>query len=278
MLFAGLLWGLNWPAVKILLTEIPPLTIRAAAFPLAAILMAAVARALGHRLWPERGEWTAIAGTGLLLVFGFNVFTVLGQTLTETSRAAIIAYTMPAFTALFAAPVLGERIGARTAAALALGMAGLAVLASEDIAGLAADPRGPLLMLAAAVSWALGNVALKLRVWSLPPLSLAVWFFVISTLLCAPLALVLEEPPYPAELSARVLAIFAFHVLGPMVICYTLWTTLLRRMPATVAALSILFAPVVGVAASVALLGDPLTWQKPVALALVLASIAMTLR
>ena len=40
VLLIGLLWGLNWPAVKFMLTEMPPLTIRAVALSLAAIMLA----------------------------------------------------------------------------------------------------------------------------------------------------------------------------------------------------------------------------------------------
>ena len=69
------------------------------AFPIAAVLLAIVAKIRGDSLRPAPGEFFAIALTGLLVVFGFNVLTTLGQMLTETSKAAIIAYTMPAMTA-----------------------------------------------------------------------------------------------------------------------------------------------------------------------------------
>jgi len=274
----GVLWGLNWPAVKFLLTELPPLTIRAFAFPIAALLLAVITRALGQSLRPAARDRVPIVLTGLLVVFGFNVLTALGQVLTETSKAAIIAYTMPALTALFAAIFLGERLGPRSALALALGMAGLAVLASENFTTLIADPRGPVIMFFAALSWALGNVALKARQWSLPPLALTVWFFVVSSVLCWPLVLVFEPPWEQAWPTAPVLWTLVYHVLGPMVVCYTLWTIMVGRLPATVAAISALLAPVVGVLSAVVLLGDPLTWQKAVSLTMVLASIVLTLR
>ena len=226
---------------------------------------------------PARADLLPIVWTGLLIIFGFNVFTVIGQLLTETSKAAIIAFTMPAFTAAFAVIFLGERLSLRIVVALCLGMAGLAVLASEDIAGLLADPRGGLIMLGAAISWALGNVALKARQWSLPPLSLTVWFFVVSAVLCLPLVLIFEPPWQQSWPSTPILWTFAYHAFGPMVICYVLWTALIGRVSATVAAIASLMTPFVGVLSSILLLGDPLTWQKVLSLALVLASIHMTL-
>ena len=277
VLLLGLLWGFNWPAVKFMLAEIPPITLRAAAFLCAAPLLALIARATGRPLLPARREIAPMLLTGTLVVFGFNVLTSFGQLHTQTSKAAIIAYTMPALTAALAALLLGERLTPRLLLALAVGMGGLGVLASEDFAALAADPTGPAIMLAAALSWALGNVALKARAWSLPPLSLTVWFFVVSAALAWPLALAFEAPGRGGLPSGPVLLTFGFHVLGPMVTCYLLWTVLVGRLPATVAALSTLTAPVVGVLSAMLLLGDPATWRTLLALAMVVASIALAL-
>ncbi len=273
----GLLWGLNWPAVKYMLTEMPPLTIRATAFPMAAVLLALIASARGERLWPKPHEWGPIIVTGLLVIFGFNVLTALGQTLTETSKAAIIAYTMPVLTAMLAALCLGERLEIRHQAALALGMGGLAVLASENFAALFAAPLGPLIMFGAALSWAGGNVAMKGFEWHLSPLARTVWFFVVSTIVAWPLVWIFEPPAEQAWPSVPVFATLLYHAVGPMVTCYALWTILVGRLTATVAAIAALLAPVVGVVSSVLLLGDAVTWQKLVSLAMILGSIFMTL-
>jgi drug/metabolite transporter (DMT)-like permease len=278
VLLIGLLWGLNWPAVKFMLTEMPPLTIRAVALSFAAFVLAVLLKMKGQHLRLEPGDRLPMVMTGLLVVFGFNVFTALGQLLTETSKAAIIAFTMPAFTAVFAAIFLGERLGARGLIALAIGMAGLDVLASEDISALVAKPLGPVVMLLAALSWALGTVALKARAWSLPPLALTVWFFAVSSVACWPLVLVFEPPWHQSWPTAPVLWTLGYHTLGPMVVCYALWTTMVGRISATIAAIATLMVPIVGVASAVILLGDPMTWQKFLSLSMILTSIFMTQR
>lgn len=273
----GLFWGLNWPAVKYMLTEMPPMTIRAMAFPVAALCLAAIAWGRGLRLRPEPAEFWPMIFTGLLVVCGFNVLTALGQMHTETSKAAIIAYIMPALTAGFAALFLGERLGMLRTLALGLGMAGLGVLATEDLGALLADPLGPAIMLLAALSWALGNVALKARQWTLPALSLTVWFFVASSLFIWPLVLLFEPPWHQTVPSAPVVLTLIYHALGPMVVCYALWTALVGRLSASVAAITSLLAPVVGVLSSVVFLGDAVTWQKGVALAMILLSIKLAI-
>lgn len=277
VVMVGVLWGLNWPAVKFMLSEIPPFTLRAVAFTFAGLVVASIVRARGERLSPPADEWGWLALTSLVYVAGFNILTALGQVLTETSKAAIIAYTMPAMTAGLAALFLGERLDRRRIAALGLGVAGLGALASEDLAALIAAPAGALIMLGAALSWSLGNIAIRSRDWVLPPLSRTAWFFAISAIPAWALALLFEAPFARPVPGAPVLLTMGFHVLGPMVVSYVLFTGLIGRLGASVAALTTLLAPIVGVISSMILLGDPPTWQKALALGLVAASILLTL-
>ena len=272
----GLFWGLNWPAIKFLLTEVPPFTIRLGAFSVATVALLAYAVATRERLIPPLREVPWMALTGLLTIFGFNMLTTLGQILTETSKAAIIAYTMPALTALFSAIFLGERLRTAVIAALAIGMVGIAILAGENLGHLIENPLGPLIMLGSATVWALGTVAMKAGRFTLQPMGLTVWFMGLSALVCAPFALILEDPfsiPLP---STGAWSVWIWHALLPMVVNYALWTRLVGQVPAPVAAIATLLAPVVGVSSAMILLDDPVTWQKITALVLILGSILLT--
>ena len=260
-----------------MLTGLPPVTMRALAFPCAALLLALIVKGFGQRLLPPRREWLPMFAASVFLIFGFNILSTLAQVYTEASKAAIIAYTMPAITAVLAVIFLGERLSGRLVAAIAIGMAGLLVLVSRDFAALADDPAGPAIMFAGAFSWAVGNIILKSRTWALQPMALAAWFFAIASVLAWPVVFAFESPAELQMPSLPVLLTLAYHILGPMVVCYLLWTVLLGRLSATVAAISTLTAPVVGVLSSVLLLGEPLTWQIVVSLAMIVTSIAMTL-
>lgn len=276
ILLVGVLWGLNWPVVKLLMTELPTYTIRAIAFPIAALLLALIAVIKKETLWPTGREFRATVITGALLIFGFNMLTSLGQSLTEASKAAIVAYTMPAMTAVLSVIFLKETIDRYLLAALAAGMSGIAVLLSDEFGEVLAYPAGVLAMLCAAFCWALGNIALKIHSWQLGTTARAAWFFVVATLLSWPLVWVLNEPAELRMPSVSTIGLMIFHILGPMVLCYQLWAVLLTRLPVSVAAISVLTAPVVGVLSSAILVGDELTTQKIVALLLIIASIAIT--
>ena len=213
----------------------------------------------------------------LLTVFGFNLLTAFGQLLTETSKAAIIAFTMPMWAALMSAAFLGERIGINKLVSLALGMGGLAVLLFSDSPEYFQKPAGFIVMLGAAVSWAAGTVLLKARNWPPHPIARSAWLVGISALPAMAGAIAFEHPwtlqlPPPA-----VIAVMAFHVIGPVAICYAAWTVLIARLPASTAAIATLLIPVVGVLSSSVLIGDQLTPARLAALGMIVASVAFVL-
>lgn len=274
----GLFWGLNWPAVKILIGEIPPFTLRAIGFAASAVVLCTLARGRAETIMPQRAEWVQLIAAGLLTVFGFNVLTAFGQLITETSKAAIIAFTMPVWAAIFAALFLGEKLGAGRVSAIALGMSALAILIGADLPAFLAAPEGPLIMLGSAVSWAAGTVVLKKRTWSIGPLACAAWMLAVSTLPALVAALMFEQPWNQEPLSPLVLATLVFHIALPMAFCYAAWVILVARLPASVAAIGTLLIPVVGVVSASAIFGDAMTWHKLLALMLVIISITAALR
>jgi drug/metabolite transporter (DMT)-like permease len=274
----GLFWGLNWPAVKILIGEIPPFTLRAIGFAAGAVVLSVLACGRAEAFMPQPAEWVQLVAAGLLTVFGFNVLTAFGQLVTETSKAAIIAFTMPVWTAIFAALFLGEKLGAARVLAIALGMSALAILIGEDLPAFLAAPKGALIMLGSALSWAAGTVVLKDRTWSIGPLARTAWMLAVSTPPAVVAALVFEQPWQQGRPSPLVLATLVFHIALPMAFCYAAWVTLAARLPASVAAIGTLLIPVVGVVSASAIFGDALTWQRLSALALVLISITAALR
>jgi drug/metabolite transporter (DMT)-like permease len=120
-------------------------------------------------------------------------------------------------------------------------------------------------------------VLLKAHDWPPTALARSAWLVGISAIPAAIGALLLEkpwtlEPPPPA-----VVAVMAFHVIGPVAICYAAWTVLIARLPASTAAIATLLIPVVGVLSSSVLIGDQLTSSKMAALGMIVASVAFVL-
>src|SRR3546814_8916603 len=68
--------------------------------------------ALGRRLGVARAMWGRLAVAGVLNIAAFNLATSFAQLATSTSRAAILTFTMPLWSALFARLLLDERLDA----------------------------------------------------------------------------------------------------------------------------------------------------------------------
>lgn len=273
----SLFWGLNWPAVKTILTQMPPLSLRAIGFTSGALLMLGMARLMRHRLAVDRGEIPALLLAGLLNVLVFNLCTAFGQQLMATSQAAVIAFTMPAWATLFAMLFLSERPKPRQIVGLVCGLGGLLVLLGPE--ALSAPPSafvGPALMLTAAVSWALGTIVMKRRTWHAHPMVITGWQYAASALPMLALA-AYETRPAVAELRWSVWLAFVWHIALSVCAAQALWYITIRRLSVGEAAVSTLLIPVVGVSGAVLLLGEPVSVRLGLALLLVLCAVASVL-
>ena len=276
-------WGLNWPAVKIMLSVLPPFSARALGLGAGVVLLFGLALRRRLPLWPQRAAWPAVAIGGVLTVAVFNICTAFAQLTTSTSRAAVLTFTMPLMSAALAWWVLGERPDRRGAIALALGGAGVAVLAVPVLQGLAAPATaaasvgsgwGLLLPLGAALAWALGTVATKR--WPPPGdrIVLTAWQLGIGAAVAGAASLAFGEQ-LPSVWPPRVLAALAWHVLIATAVAYVLWYRLLASASATVSSLTTLAVPVVGVLGAMALVGDRPSAADWVGFVLVLGGAAL---
>jgi drug/metabolite transporter (DMT)-like permease len=271
-------WGLNWPAIKIVLGEVPPFLLRTVGLGAAAVLLLAFAAVQGRRLLPPRESWGGIAAAAVLTIVAFNFCTAFAQLHTTTSRAAVLTYTMPMMSALLAWALLGERLSRRGALAVVLGAAGILTLAAPALqaaAGVSLTSgwrplAGPLFSLGAAFAWALGTIVTK----KLPPVHDRVvataWQLAFGGL-CGGVAALVAGEAWPVRLSTPVAWALGYHVVVAMAFAYVLWYRLLDSASATVSSLTALAVPVVGVIGAMWLVGDRPSGADWAGFALVLA-------
>jgi drug/metabolite transporter (DMT)-like permease len=275
----GLFWGGNWPAVRFSLMQIPPFSLRAIGFTVGAVVLLGWAWMKG---WPLRiapGERLWLSVTGLFTILGFNLGTAFGQLHMPTSQAAIVAFTMPCWALLLAVGVLGEKIAARQWAGLVLGQGGLLVLLGPSAwQGGFEGLTGPLFVLAAALSWALGTVLIKRRGgWQGHPVVITGWQFALSAVPMVVLALAFESTPSPGAWQASTWLGLGYHLIFAICLAQMLWFRNVNRLSIGQSTISTLLIPVVGVASAVLLLGEPLTANLLLALALILAAVAIVM-
>jgi drug/metabolite transporter (DMT)-like permease len=270
-------WGFNWSVVKLVLVEIPPLTFRAICLLGAGTGMLALARTGGQSLHVPARHWRRLLALSACNIVGWNVLVIYGVGLLPSGRAALLGFSMPLWSAVLSVWLLDERLTARRGVSLLLGMTGIAILLGGDLAGMAGATTGIVLMLGAALSWALGTVLLKRFELPIPTLALTGWMMLTGWVPIAAGAAVLEHDRWRPITTIPALGL-VYCVFISFMFCYWAWNRLVLMMPVAVSSISTLATPVVGILCGMWLLHEPLTWQEVAAGACILGAIALVLR
>lgn len=265
-----LVWGANWPIMKIGLDYIGPLTFAALRLVMGALVLFLVLALRGELCWPSRQAMPVVLSVGLLQLAGFLIFVNLGLLDVDASRSAILSYTTMIWVTPAAVWLLGERLSRLKIGGVACGLAGVAVMfnpASFDWG----DQRalvGNMLMLAAALAWAIGIVHVRAHRWRQSALVLAPWQMVVGLVPTGLLALAWEYDQ-PILWSAELLAVLAYN--GPIATAFALWAwvSVNRGLPAIASSMGSLGVPVAGVALSALVLDEALTLENLAGLALI---------
>ena len=239
-------WGYSWVLAKQALVFSPPFAFAAERCAGGAIALFLLLKLLGkpmHLVAPV----TTFA-IGITQVTGFMVFQTWALVEGGPGKTAVLVFTMPIWTLLIAWPVLGERIkGAQWLAALST-LTGLLLIIEPW--NMHTSLLSKLLGLAAALCWAVGTVLIK-QIRSrqrIDLLSLTAWQMLAGAIPLVLLAWLVPERATQWTLSY--VSILIFMSIVTTALCWWLWITILDRVPAWEASLSVLGTPVVAIVSS----------------------------
>lgn len=274
-----LMWGFNWPILKLGVTEMAPLTFRAYTLPFAGLGLLAIAKASGESIRIPRGLWPVVIVLALFNITGWNGLILFGVQQMPAGRSAILAFTMPVWATLVSLMVLHEPLSRRKAVGLALGMAGMLVLLADDLTAIRGTPFGALMILGAAIVWAIGTVLLRKLRPPIPQNALTGWMMIAGWVPLVSAAPLLDPGwlSHVPNLSATAWFAILYNIVFAGTIAHWAWFTLARTLPVAVSSLSSLPVPVVGVFAGMIVLGErpgPAEW---IALALVVTALVAVL-
>ena len=278
LVLMALFWSGVFPAVNIVLGSMGLVTSVFLRFWWAAVILLVMLRLREHRLpRPSPRETVLIVGLALLGITVYNVLFTAGLALVEASRAALIVPINPAFTALFAALFLKERLGPVRAAGIALCMMGaLWVLSRGNLHSLLTLNLGlgELLLILCIFMWSAYTLLGRIALSGLPALALTAYVMTVGSLLLA--------IPASLENASLVNATWqSWAALGYLVVFGTVLPFLwfyegVKALGAARAAQFINLVPPLAVAESVLLLGEPMTPALYVGTALVVGGLYLT--
>ncbi len=245
-LLVVVVWGLNFVVIKVGLHNMPPLMLAGLRFMLVAFpAIFFVAR--------PKVPLNLLLGYGLTISFAQFAFLFCAINFgMPAGLASLVLQAQAFFTIVLGAFTFGERLHGKQLAGIALAIFGVLVLIEDSLNGQHVAMLGFMLTLAAAFSWACGNI-FNMVIWSaLIPI---IPFFVASLILDGSATMIhsLVTIDMTTILSLMYLA-FVATIVG-----YGIWGTLLGRYETwRVAPLSLL-VPVVGLASAALLLDERLT-------------------
>ena len=259
LLTLSVLWGGSFFFTKIAVLELPPLTVALGRVAMAAAILIVLARMTGVALPDRMAAWRPYLLMGLLnnaIPFGLIFW---GQTHIPSGLAAILNATTPLFTVLVAhVATTDEKLTSARLAGVAAGLAGVVVMIGPDLLReLGANVLAQLACLGAAISYAFAGVYGR-RFRHEPALRVAAGQLVASTLILAPVALVIDRPWTLAPPSMTAVAALVALATFSTAIGYLLYFRILARAGATNLLLVTFLIPVSAILLGILVLGEQL--------------------
>lgn len=271
-----LFWGVNWPIMKIVLTEWSVWRFRGLCVLAGVAGLFAIALLNRQRLKIPTGQWPRLIIISFFNITCWGVLATFGLTYLPSGRAATLAFTMPLWSVLLSRIILNEPISARRLVGLTLGMAGLALLVGDELSSFIAAPAGIAFMLGAAITWAMGTVLLKKFPIGLDTAAATGWQILIGGIPIVGGAL-LVDPGWHNKVSLWPTLGVLYNMLVCFIFCYWAWFRIVGALPAAISALSTLLIPCIGVVSGILVLGEQPSLQEISALFLVIAALAVVL-
>ena len=271
-----LLWSGNWIVARAVRDDITPglATVGRQLIVIAILLPFALPGLRGKWRSLSRKDWKVLAALGFTGGGVHVALQWLGLHYTTATSGILYLSTTPVFILLMAAP-LGERIGMRQWAGVALSFSGVALIATQGNLSAVTFNIGDMMALASMVMWAGYTILLRVRRDPLDPLELLVMVCGFGMLFMLPW-LAAENPRL--SLGPAGVAAVLYAAIGSLLLAYLGWSYVVRRLGAARAGVTLHLMPAFGVILSALFLAEYPQWYHFAGMGLILLGVAQSSR
>jgi len=272
-------WGSTYLAIRIGVSEVPPLILASMRFTVAGAVLYGWMLARGERS-PTARQWlNASLLASLMFVLDYGLLFWAEQRV-PSGLAAVMLATIPVFMALSEIVFLRtQRLTVRLAVALLIGMGGVAVLMSRslNLGGAPIEHAGAIALLIGSVTWSLASaLGRKLQLPESKVMSSGVQMLAGGILLAVAAAGFGEfQGFHPAAVSRGAWLALAYLIVAGSIIGFTAYVWLLHHQSPTKVGTYAYVNPVVAVAAGYFLGGEAVGQRTMIGTALVLVSVVV---
>jgi drug/metabolite transporter (DMT)-like permease len=272
----GGIWGTSFLFIKIVVGEVPPMTLVAGRLGLASLAMWTFLRLRGVPFPRERRLWGIFAVTGLLN--GALPFSLIswGEQYIPSGLAALLQSTTPIFTIILAHFLThDERFTAKKVLGIVLGFVGVGLLMWPELSGgMQASVWGQLAIVGSSISYAIASIFARQRLHGQPPLVSAAGQFTMGFVYILPLSLLIERP-FNLSPSWTAIASWVTLALLGTTVAYAIYYTLLQRTSATFTTTVTYIVPINGLILGALILSEPLHPGLFISLGLILSGVLL---
>ncbi|WP_174614308.1 DMT family transporter [Virgibacillus ihumii] len=259
ILLITIIWGYAWVYMKASLQFMGPFTFSAFRFGTGTITLLLFVLFLKVRR-PPREMWKHLIVVGILQTSIVFLLVMYGMQFVNAGKSSVLLYSMPLWSSIFAAKILGEKVTPGKMLGLISGMLGLVTILGWDIF-FVQDLQiifGELLIVIAAVSWAGANVYYRLNLQGMTQLQVSAYQMLFGTLGII-IATLFAEWGEPVVLTGESIFYILFTGVLASALCFTVWFVILSVIDMVSATLSTLLVPVFGLFLGWWLLDENLT-------------------
>jgi drug/metabolite transporter (DMT)-like permease len=263
-LIAASIWGGMYVVSDAVLDVVPPATLVLLRYVIALPVLWMAAR-MSHTRGIQRADWpklalTAFVGFGVSLLAQFA-----GTKLSTAAAGALITSATPAFIVLFAWWILRERASGRQWIGLGIATIGVLIvslLGDQSASEAATNPMlGNLLLIVAAVSWALYSVLVKLNSQKYTALAITLAVTAFGIPIVAPVVAIELQTQTIGMLTLPAILGILYIGIGSTAIAFFLWNKSFELLDAATASLFFFAQPVVGTLLAAIFRGEQLGWS-----------------
>lgn len=271
LLMLALLFGSSFFFTGVALRGLTPFMIVALRVAFAALTLFAVLIFTRTRLPSRLSAWRAFFLMSLINNVTPFLLLAWGQTRVASGVASILVATTPIFTSVFAHfTTPDEKLTLPRAIGVVCGVCGVAaMIGGASLASVGDSLLGELAALGAAIAYAVSSIfARRFNRMGIPALASATGLMVTSTLICVPMALLVDGLPMTWPGADAVLAVIGFGVLSTG-IGYILYFKIVATAGATNLMLVTFLMPVVAINLGVIVLHETLEFRHIAGMALI---------
>ncbi|KMY54382.1 membrane protein [Bacillus sp. FJAT-27231] len=246
---AASMWGGMYVVSKYVLEYIPPLTLVWMRYVIAFVVLFAVLKIVhvkkGQRTVIKKRDWLLLAWIGFIGYFVSIAFQFIGTKLSDAHTGALITSATPAFIVVFARVILKEKLTVRKIASVLLATVGVIVVIGWDTK-VGSYLAGSIVLVGAAVTWALLSIYVKAASKRLSPLTITTYAVLFALLFTTPV-MIWELQSYDIH-DRNIFIILGVLYLGIVSTAgaFFLWNKGMDLMDAGIGSLFFFFQPLVG--------------------------------